>query len=170
MIPLLQREIASNGWLNASKFANIIAISEMTPGPIAVNSATFVGYHAAGVLGGIIATLGVASPSVILILIVANIFFKYKDHPLNTSIFYIIRPIIAALILTAAFFVAKTSIINTETSTIFNGWIAKLLEIINFKSLLILIISLFAYIKFKLHPILVIAISGILGILFFYLL
>jgi chromate transporter len=68
MIPMIEREIESHGWLSPAEFIDIIAIAEMTPGPIAVNSATFVGFKTAGILGGLFATLGVALPSLLLIL------------------------------------------------------------------------------------------------------
>src|SRR5690554_2965445 len=102
MIPLIQKEIESNGWLTPAEFGDIIAIAEMTPGPIAVNSATFVGYKTAGFFGGMIATFGVALPSLILVMIISSYFFKFKNHPLNDAVFYGVRPVIAGLIITAA--------------------------------------------------------------------
>jgi chromate transporter len=168
MIPLIQSEVVRYGWLKASEIANIIAISEMTPGPIAVNSATYVGYTAAGVFGSIVATLGVALPSLIVVLIIAKFFFGFQKHPLNEAIFYALRPVIAALIITAAVFVAETAIINVKLTL---DSIGKLffrpLQTINFKCVVILIISVFAILKLKIYPILVIVGSGILGIIFF---
>lgn len=170
MIPLIQSEVERNGWMEASGFANIIAISEMTPGPIAVNSATYVGYSAAGILGGFIATLGVALPSMIIVLIIAKFFFGYQKHPLNESIFYVLRPIIAALIITAAVFVAETAIINFKLTLDSLGKIfLNPFENINFRCITILIVSVLAVTKLKIHPILVIAGSGVLGGIFFYL-
>ena len=78
MIPMIQKEIEINGWLAASEFVDIIAIAEMTPGPIAINSATFVGYKTAGFFGGMVATMGVALPSIILVFIVSSFFFKIQ--------------------------------------------------------------------------------------------
>lgn len=167
MIPLIQKEIESHGWLSSSEFVDIIAIAEMTPGPIAVNSATFVGYKAGGILGGISATVGVALPSLILILLISKFFFKFQKHPLNTSIFYGIRPVIAALIFAAAILIAETSIFTEELSLELLS--SNPFKIIDIKSIIILIITLFALIKTKIHPILVIAGSGILGVVFFSL-
>ncbi len=82
MIPLIQKEITRNGWITPSEFVDIIAIAEMTPGPIAVNSATFVGYKTAGLFGGLVATIGVALPSAMLIFLIADFIQKYKTHPL----------------------------------------------------------------------------------------
>lgn len=155
MIPLIQKEIESHGWLSASQFVDIIAISEMTPGPVAVNSATFVGYKVAGVLGGIVATFGVALPSVVLILIVSRYFFRFQDHPLNKMIFYGIRPIVVGLIFSAAIFVAQTAFIK-EGATLFS--------IIDFKSVIIFLVTLICLIKFKINPIVMIIIAGILGV------
>ena len=88
MIPMIEKEIEGHGWLSATEFFDIVAIAEMTPGPIAVNSATFVGYRTAGYFGGLIATIGVAIPSLVLILIISRYFFKFQKHPLNTAVFY----------------------------------------------------------------------------------
>lgn len=172
MIPLIQGEIASNGWLSSSEFIDIIAVAEMTPGPIAVNSATFVGYKAAGILGGAVATIGVALPSLLILLILSKYLFKYQKHPANTAVFYGIRPVIVALIITAAVFVAETAIFK-DTSSINNIWSAlmtKPLGIINIKSIIILAATLIVLLKYKINPIVAIIGSGGLGILLFYVL
>lgn len=148
MIPLIQKEIEKHGWMTGAEFVDIIAIAEMTPGPIAVNAATFVGYKAAGVWGGIIATIGVAMPSLLLILLVSQFFFKYQQHPVNKMIFYGIRPVIVGLIATAAITIGQTSSVN-------------------FGSIAISILAFVAMFKFKLHPIITIIISGLLGIVVF---
>ncbi|WP_296971760.1 chromate transporter [Tepidanaerobacter sp. EBM-38] len=165
MIPLIQKEIESHGWLSASQFVDIIAIAEMTPGPIAVNSATFVGYKAAGIVGGLIATIGVATPSLVLILIVSRYFFKFQDHPVNKMIFYGIRPVIVGLIFSAAVFVAQTAFLKESTVLNLSYMLENFLYIINFKGVLIFAISLICLVKFKINPILMIVISGILGLL-----
>ncbi|MGI5850989.1 MAG: chromate transporter [Clostridiales bacterium] len=171
MIPMIEKEIEGNGWLSASEFFDIVAIAEMTPGPIAVNSATFVGYKTAGFLGGLTATIGVVIPSLVLILIISRFFFKFQKHPLNTAVFYGVRPVIAGLIATAAIFVSETAIFKGKLTT---NLILKLfrhpLDIINVGSIFIFAVSLIALRRTKLHPILVIALSGALGILIFYVL
>lgn len=83
MVPLIQSVITSNGWLSNSEFADIIAISQMTPGRIAVNSATYVGYKVARVFGGLVATIGVALPSLILIYFVSKYFIKFSSIERN---------------------------------------------------------------------------------------
>jgi chromate transporter len=168
MIPLIQKEIESHGWLSDSQFVDIIAIAEMTPGPIAVNSATFVGYKAAGFWGGLVATIGVAIPSLVLILIVSKYFFKFQDHPVNKMVFYGIRPVIVGLIFAAAIFVAQTTFFNQGITLKDLSFIVKNpLSIIDVKSLFIFVFTLIAIIKFKMNPILIIVVSGILGCVIF---
>lgn len=167
MIPLIQSEIAGRGWLSVHEFVDIIAIAEMTPGPIAVNSATFVGYKAAGILGGMSATIGVALPSLILAMIASKFFFKYQKHPLNIAIFQCIRPVIASQIMIAALFVAETCILTQELSFSILG--PKLLAFVDIPSCIMLAVALIALVKFKIHPILVILGSGVLGAVLFSL-
>lgn len=169
MIPMIEKEIERNGWLSATEFFDIIAIAEMTPGPIAVNSATFVGYKAAGILGGLFATIGVSIPSLVLILIISRYFFKFQNHPLNTAMFYGIRPVIAGLITTAAVFVSETALFKEKLSMdLLIKIFCQPLEVLNIESIFIFLVSLIALKRFKLHPILTIALSGVLGILLFY--
>lgn len=168
MIPLIQKEIERNGWMSAAEFINIIAIAEMTPGPIAVNSATFVGYKTAGIIGGIIATIGVALPSMVLILLVAELILKNNEHPLKVSVFSVLRPIVTALILAAAFVVAKTSILTIPAGNIDLSAIIQIpLRFIDLKSAAIAGLSVIAVTVLKLHPILTIVLAGGLGIVGF---
>jgi len=169
MIPLIQREIEVNQWMAPSQFVNIIAISEMTPGPIAINSATFVGYKAAGFFGGMVATIGVAVPSLIIISVAAKLFFKFQKHPVNTMIFYGVRPVIAGLIAAAALFLSQTALLNeTPSGGFLNDLLIKPFEVINIGNVFIMILSLLALIKFKIHPIMTLVGSGVLGIILFY--
>ncbi|HYE83762.1 MAG TPA: chromate transporter [Clostridia bacterium] len=171
MIPLIQKEIESNGWLTSAEFVDIIAISEMTPGPIAVNTATFVGYRTAGLVGGLAATAGVAIPSLVLILLVSKFFFGFRKHPLNTLVFYGIRPVIAGLIVTAAVFVAETAILRQEAPIIAIGQLVNNPgTIINFGSIAILTATLIEIVKFRLHPIMAIMLSGFMGVMLFHVL
>ena len=155
MIPLIQKEIEMHGWISPSEFVDIIAIAEMTPGPIAVNSATFVGYKTAGLLGSLVATIGVALPSLILILAVSGFFFRVQKKPVNIMIFYGIRPVITGLIAAAGVFVAETAFFKSS-------------DFFDFGGLAIMVVSLVALVKFKVHPILTIAGAGIAGIAIYY--
>ena len=168
MIPLIQKEIEINGWLTPSQFIDIIAIAEMTPGPIAINSATFVGYKAAGILGGLVATIGVSLPPLILMMIVSKYFVKFMNHPLVSSAFYFIRPIVAGLIFVAAVYVAQTTLF-TQSVTLNNitGVIKNPFGFIGYKSILVLVLTIISIAKFKVNPILVIIGAGILGALLY---
>lgn len=169
MIPLIQSEITQHGWLTAAQFADILAIAEMTPGPIAVNSATYVGYETAGIIGSLCATAGVTMPSLLLVLLVAGIFRKYQNHPLNTMIFYGIRPVVVGLIISAAVFIGKTAMINVTADQGFRQWLntfsQKPLEAIVPIALVLFVISLLVQIKFKLHPLLLIFGAGAASLL-----
>jgi chromate transporter len=108
MVPVIQREVIENHqWLDTGEFVELIAIAEMTPGPIAVNTATFVGYRTGGFLGSVMATLGVVLPSFSIILAIALFFPRLTSHPITQRLFYGIRPAVAALIGSAVFKLGK---------------------------------------------------------------
>ena len=170
MIPLIQKEIEMHGWITPSEFVDIIAIAEMTPGPIAVNSATFVGYKTAGILGSMVATIGVALPSLILILAVSGYFFKLQKKPINIMIFYGVRPAVTGLIAAAGVFVAETSIFKKDISVeAFSYLFNRPADFFDFGGIVILVATLLALVKFKIHPILALAGSGIAGIIIYSL-
>ena len=170
MIPLIQKEIEINGWLSASEFIDIISVSEMTPGPIAINTATFVGYKTAGFLGGLVSTLGVSLPSLILILVVSGFFFRMQSKPANIMIFYGVRPAVTGLITAAAIFVAETAFLKSEAvGAQLMHIISKPLSSIDFGGIIILVLSLVVLVKFKLHPILTIIGAGAAGVVIYYL-
>lgn len=116
MLPLLQQEIITNHqWLSTKEFIEILAIAQMTPGPIAINSATFLGYKISGVLGSIIATIAVTLPSLIIILTIAHFLNKFKESKYVEVIFKGIRPAVLGLIASAAVFVAKDTFIDAKS-------------------------------------------------------
>ncbi|WP_349305637.1 chromate transporter [Bacillus sp. FJAT-49711] len=156
MIPVIEAEVVNkHGWMTTQEFTDVIAVASMSPGPIATNSAIFVGYNTAGLAGAIISTSGSVLPSIIIILIIAMFFYQLHEHKLVKSAFYGLRPIITGLILYAAIrFAISNNIIgaiSVHTITLFA----------------IFSISLFALIRLKMNPILVIFFSGIAGIIFF---
>ncbi|QUH24725.1 chromate transporter [Serpentinicella alkaliphila] len=149
MLPVIQEEVVNlNQWLTESEFIDIVAISQMSPGPISVNVATFVGYTQFGILGAVIATTSVVIVSFFLVTSLAKLITKHKDIPIIEGIFKGIRPSVIGLIGAAC-----VSLFNTS--------------IIDLKSLAIAVIVLIALYKFKLHPIGAIIFSGFLGILFY---
>ena len=106
-------------WFNASDLADMIAISESTPGPLGVNMATFAGFKAAGVSGALTATLGLVFPSVVIIMILSKLLKKFRDNPLVCSILAGIRPAVIALILFAGIEIAKLAVVDWKTAGIF---------------------------------------------------
>ncbi|EOD01765.1 chromate transporter [Caldisalinibacter kiritimatiensis] len=146
MLPLIRQEVIDiHGWITSSDFIDILAISQITPGPIAINSATFLGYKIAGVLGSIVATLAVIIPSTIIILTIAHFFNKYKDSKYVEWAFKGIRPVVLGLIASAAVLVAKDAFIDV-------------------KSVLIAGMIFYILVFRKTHPILAIVLAGVLGV------
>jgi len=145
MLPFIQAEIIDiKGWLTTKDFVDIIAIAEMTPGPIAINSSTFVGYKIAGFWGSVAGTIGVIFICTVLSAVVARYFFKFKDNKVLKALFKGIRPATIVLIGSAVFAVGKVALIDIKSIAIGIG----------------IFIALF---KFQLNPILGIVLSGILG-------
>ncbi len=171
MIPLIQNEITTRGWLSLKEFADIVAISQMTPGPLAVNAATYVGYLTAGFFGSFFATLGVSLPSFILTLLVARFIEKFKKNPVYEYVLKGIRPVTIGLLASATIFFAEMSVFTGKLPlTYFKDLLTNSLKDsysvgINFGGLAIFLIIIFLSRRFKLNPIYAVIISAILGIL-----
>ena len=110
MLPLIQQDLVGQGLMTAAQSVDMIAISEMTPGPFAINSATFVGMQLYGVPGAIAATLGVVLPSVILCLLAARMLKKFQSNPVLRSVLSGIRPAVLALILFSLISIGKSAL------------------------------------------------------------
>ena len=151
-IPFLFDISAKTGWFTTSELSNMIAISESTPGPIGVNMATYVGYETAGILGGVIATLGLATPCVIVILIIAKILSKFRDNPIVETIFKYLRPAVIGLIIYALWQLVPLTFLGPERNIL-------VLPVIAFAVLL------FCLLKFKkIHPIVWIGVGAVFGL------
>lgn len=159
MIPLITQEITRRNWLTLEGVIDIIAISEMTPGPFAINSATFIGVQQMGLVGGAAATLGVIAPSFIIVVLVARYFARVKDHPVVQSILSGLRPAVIGLIASSAFMIVQNALFPDATGNWLQG--------INWRSMAVFAIALLAIMKLKIHPALMIIISAALGVLFF---
>ncbi len=153
-IPFLYDLAEKTEWFSSSILVDMIAISESTPGPIGVNMATYVGYYTNGIVGGIITTLGIIFPSLVIIIIISKMLEKVKDNPVIKNLFYGIRPVALALILTAALDIIFGNILN------FTNDIVTIT-----KSTILFVILLLSIRKLKLHPICFILISALIGIL-----
>ena len=120
MLPILQRELVqSRGWVTDEELLDYYAVGQCTPGIIAVNTATFIGYKRKGILGGIFATLGVVSPSVVIITLIAAFLRNFTDIPLVQNAFSGIRVCVCALIVQAVYKLLKSSVKNVSTALIF---------------------------------------------------
>ena len=162
MIPLIREELVTKGWMTATEIADVIAIAKMTPGPFAVNTATFAGMKIYGVGGAIACTAGVILPSLIITLLVARFFFTYNKHKLVQGALAGIRPVVVALIAYAVWNVASTTIFQEEA--IRQGFIASIRSV-DIRSIVILLTALILLFKAKAHPILVIGVCGALSIM-----
>ena len=113
-MPFLYDMSEKTGWFTKSELTNMIAISESTPGPLGVNMATYVGFSTSGILGGIIATLGLITPAIIIIIIVSNFLNKFKDNPYVESVFRTMRPTSTGLIVGAGWGVFAITMFNLD--------------------------------------------------------
>lgn len=166
MIPLITTELVGNGWMTTAEIADIIAIAKMTPGPFAVNAATFSGMKVIGLGGAIACTIGVILPSLIITLIVAKFFFDFQDLKVVKAFLKGIRPTVVALIASAIVTVSLITLFKVEDITqIVSGF-----QNIELFSIVILAISLALLLLKKLHPIIVICFAGIAGIIFYQVL
>jgi len=161
-LPFLQEIVHKYGWITTEELLNMIAISESTPGPIGINTATFVGYNTAGVLGGLIATLGLVAPSIIIIAIIAHYFSRFSEEHLVKSAFYGIRPAVAGLIGAAGFEVARVALLNEEAFTLTK----RLGDLFDLKGVLLFILMFYLIRKFNKHPISYIVLAAFIGIVF----
>ncbi|MDY2725697.1 MULTISPECIES: chromate transporter [Anaerostipes] len=161
-LPFLYDIMHETGWFTMQDLTNLIAVSECTPGPLGVNMATYVGNLTAGPIGGIIATIGLVTPSIIIIIIVANFLQRFKDAKLVQNIFYGLRPASTALIACALCLVAKTAFLQLNVFEKTGHY----LDLLNWKHLLLGIILYIALVKFKKHPVIYIAIGAVCGIIF----
>ena len=155
-MPLIQSEVVyGHGWLTMSEFTNLITIAEMTPGPIAVNSATFVGIRIAGVPGAIIATFGCILPSCFIVSLLAFIYYKYKNVSTLQSVLASLRPAVVALIAAAGFSILK--------NVAFNGGAIQT-DNLNWIGLVLFTAAFFVLRKFKWNPVLVMSLCGVGGL------
>lgn len=146
----------------AKEFSDLVALSQMTPGPIAVNAATYVGFKAAGFWGSVIATIGVSLPSFILILVISAFFYKFNNSPVIHAVLSGIRPATVGMIASAVVFMSKTSVFNENISI--NGIYSNPLGCISIPAIIIFTLTIIGSKKFKIGPIILTILAGVLGI------
>ena len=167
MLSVIQGEVVSrHGWLSASEFTDIVAISQMTPGPIGINSATYVGYTAVlntgapewlAVIGSFAASFAVMLPSIVLMLVVSRYLIKYSKHPNVEAVFKGLRPVVVGLIASAALLLMTEDNFGSPSDTPLQFWVS-----------VALFVAAFVAMKFyKVSPILVLVLAGIFGGVFY---
>jgi chromate transporter len=155
-LPLIESIIVDqNGWLTIAEFTDLITISQMTPGPIAINSATFVGLSIGGFWGAIAATLGNVAPSIVLVTLIAWLYMKYNTLDTLQNVLKALRPAVIAMIATAGVSLVITAIWGEG---------AILLSNMNIVAIVLFGFSLFLLLKYKLSPILVMVLAGVLNV------
>ena len=169
-IPFLTDLGERTGWFTSGQLADMIAVSESTPGPMGVNMATYVGFTSGGVLGGIVATLGLIFPSLVIILIIAGFLQKFRQSKAVDGVFYGLRAASVALITASLLQVAKVALLFHETAhEIAPGQAVPVVETFYWPAI-ILAAVIFVLVKFsplkKLHPICFIALAALAGIVF----
>ena len=165
-LPFLYDISTRTGWFTHEMLADMIAVSESTPGPIGVNMATYVGYVTAGIPGAVTATLGLVTPSVVIILLIARALKAFRENPLVDAGFYGLRPCSVGLIAAAGLLVVKLALFNPALY----AESGKLLDLFNWKAILLAAVLLVCtrYVKKLkgLHPIVFILASAVVGIVF----
>lgn len=161
-LPLIQDQVVTgHHWLTMKEFADVITISQMTPGPIAINSASFVGVKVGGVLGAMVATLGCVLPSLIIVLCLAFFYYRYRNLSTVQGVLNGLRPAVVAMIAAAGFALVELAIWTTGKFS-FN------ISTIDVAAVILFIVGLVILRKWKVNPILIMAGAGIIGGIYYY--
>lgn len=164
-VPLIQSQIVeNNGWLTIEQFTDLITLSEMTPGPIAVNCATFVGQQLAGFPGAIICTLGCVFPSFCIVVLLSYLYMRFRSLKVMQGILAGLRPAIVAMIASAGVTILVLALFQTDLQGLATEGSFQWVEAILFG------VGFFLLRKFRLNPILIIFGAGIAGTLLYILL
>lgn len=157
-MPLIQEQVVNlHGWLTMTEFTNLITIAEMTPGPIAINAATFVGTQIVGVLGAVIATLGCILPSCIVVTLLAYVYMKYRNMSLLQGTLASLRPAVVAMI-------AKAGITILISAFFLDGTVTFIRQNICVSMIFFFGIALILLRKFKVNPILAMVLCGVANV------
>jgi len=171
-LPFLAALVGKYDWFNTEMLANMIAVSESTPGPLGVNMATYAGFHAAGIPGAILATLATITPGLIIMTLVARALTKFKSNPLVQRTFVGLRPAVAGLVCAAAFAVAKESVLHWDffdthaATALLSRAAAQFFDIKALILFALLMIPLSMKKLKKIHPLFYILAAGAIGVVF----
>ncbi len=153
-VPFLFDISARTQWFTTSELANMIAVSESTPGPIGINMATYVGFETAGILGGVVATIGLVTPSVIIIIIIAKLLARFSENPIVKTVFKYLRPAVIGLLLYALWQLLPLTFLGADNRLLWAPVIA-------------FAVLLFCRLKWqKIHPIVWIGVGAVFGVVF----
>ena len=162
-IPFLTDLGTRTGWFTPAELANMVAVSESTPGPMGVNMATYVGFETGGILGAVVATLGLVAPSVIVILIIASFLKAFRNNKYVDAAFYGLRPASTAMVASAGIGVVLLSLVDTSASGLdFFRWKELALAAV------ILVLTRWVPFTKKLHPIVFIGVAAVVGVVFHF--
>ena len=161
-LPFLRELSVRTGWFSQDLITDMIAISESTPGPIGINMATYVGCNIAGLFGGFIATMGELLPSVIIVIIISKSLERFRNAKAVGDAFYGLRPAVTGLIAAAGISVAQVAMLQLELYKETNS----LLNLMDWKKLLLFAVMFIGIRKLKWHPVGYIAISAVVGLIF----
>lgn len=169
MLSLIQGEVVTqNGWLSIGEFTDIVAVSQMTPGPIGINAATYVGYVAVenagystflSVMGSLLASFAVMLPSFILMLLISHYLMKYSKHPRVEAVFDLLRPAVVGLIASAALLLLNEANFGSATTSPMQFWVSVAIALAAFAGMM----------WGKMNPILLILLCGLFGGVFYSL-
>lgn len=159
-LPFLYDMAERTGWFTAAQIADMLAVSESTPGPIGVNMATYVGFVTGGIPGAVVASLGLVAPSLVVIMIVAAVLKSFRDNKYVNAAFYGLRPASTAMVASAGISVVLTTFFRDEVLA---------LSAVDWKAVALaaVLLALTRWVKWtkKLHPIVFIALSAVVGVL-----
>lgn len=162
-MPLIQHQVVElHPWLTMTQFADIMTIAEMTPGPIAINSATFVGIRVAGIPGAIIATVGCVLPSCVIVLLLAMLYYRFKGLSLVQGVLFGLRPAVIAMIASAGFSLVLLSL-GGGTSLLAGGSLDGI-------ALVIFVTGFVVLQRWKVNPIWIMAGAGCAGLVLYTIL
>ena len=161
-LPFLKELGERTGWFAQDLITDMIAISESTPGPIGINMATYVGCNTAGFLGGVIATLGEMFPALIIVVLISKSLEKFRSSTIVGDAFYGLRPAVTGLIAAAGIGVMQVTMLQIELYR----QTGAVLDILNWKKLVLFAAAFLGVRKLRWHPVAFIAISAVIGILF----
>ena len=161
-VPFLQSMGEVTGWFTQSDIADMIAISESTPGPIGVNMATYVGFHSFGIIGSLVGPLSLVFPSVVIIVIISKILNKFKESKMVQDVFYGLRPASTGLIIAAGLGVAKIALLHLDNFLDTKN----ILNLFNYKAIILAAVIYFIMKKKDFHPILMVVFAAVIGIVF----